>query len=100
MFDDVVQSLDSRRVELGLTKAELARRADMPAAAVRRLFSQQQKNPTLSTLIAIADALNLRVAASADDGLTFGERSSYPREELSGVTGGRSRASETRRRTA
>jgi transcriptional regulator with XRE-family HTH domain len=68
MFDDVVHSLDSRRVELGLTKAELARRADMPAAAVRRLFSQQQKNPTLSTLIAIADALNLRVAASVDDG--------------------------------
>ena len=100
MFDDVVQSLDSRRVELGLTKADLARRADMPAAAVRRLFSQQQKNPTLSTLIAIADALNLRVAASADDGLTFGEGSNHLREELSGVTGGRSRASETRRRTA
>jgi transcriptional regulator with XRE-family HTH domain len=68
MFDDVVHSLDARRVELGFTKAELARRADMPPAAVRRLFSQQQKNPTLTTLMAIADALDLRVTASAVDG--------------------------------
>ena len=100
MFDDVVHSLDSRRVELGLTKAELARRADMPPAAVRRLFSQQQKNPTLSTLVAIADALNLHVTASADDGLELGETSHRLHNESSGATGGGSRASETRRRTA
>lgn len=100
MFDDVVRALDSRRVDLGLTKAELARRADMPPAAVRRLFSQQQKNPTLSTLVAIADALNLRVTASIDNGLKLDEASNHPREALTGVTGGRSRASETRRRTA
>jgi transcriptional regulator with XRE-family HTH domain len=61
MFDGVVSALDSRRVELGLTKAELANRADMPPAVVRRLFSQQHKNPTLTTLIAIADALDLAI---------------------------------------
>jgi len=59
MFDDVVRSLDARREELGMTKAELARRADMPSAVIRRLFSQQHKNPTLTSLVAIADALEL-----------------------------------------
>ena len=100
MFDEVMHALDSRRVDLGLTKAELARRADMPPAAVRRLFSQQQKNPTLSSLVAIADGLNLRVIASIDDGIKLGEASNHPREELTEVTGGLSRAPETRRRTA
>jgi len=65
MFDDVVRALDVRRQELGLTKADLAVRANMPAAAVRRLFSQQQKNPTLVTLVAIADALDLSISVKA-----------------------------------
>jgi DNA-binding phage protein len=64
MFD-VVRSLDARRQELGLTKADIAVRANMPAAAVRRLFSQQQKNPTLITLVAIADALDLSIPVKA-----------------------------------
>jgi DNA-binding phage protein len=62
MFDDVVSALDARRRELGLTKADVANRANMPPAAVRRLFSQQRKNPTLTTLVAIADALSLSVS--------------------------------------
>ena len=62
MFDDVVLSLDSRREELGMTKAELARRSDLPPAAIRRLFSQRHKNPTLTTLAAIAEALDLRLS--------------------------------------
>jgi hypothetical protein len=72
----------------------------MPPAAVRRLFSQQQKNPTLSTLVAIADALNLCFTASMDDAINLDEASNNPRKKLTGVTEGRSRASETRRRTA
>ena len=64
MFDDVVRSLDARREELGITKAELARRADMPPAVIRRLFSQQHKNPTLTSLVAIAEALDLRVCVA------------------------------------
>jgi transcriptional regulator with XRE-family HTH domain len=63
MFDDLVRSLDTRRQELGLTKADLAQRSKLPPAAVRRLFSQQHKNPTLTTLVAIADALDVRVCA-------------------------------------
>ncbi len=62
-FDAVINSFDARRRELGMTKAELARRSELPPAAVRRLFSQQRKNPTLTTLAAIADALGLAVVA-------------------------------------
>ena len=69
MFDDVVRSLEARREELGMTKAELARRADMPPAVIRRLFSQQHKNPTLASLAAIADALELKICVAPGESL-------------------------------
>ncbi|MGH9303770.1 MAG: helix-turn-helix domain-containing protein [Acidimicrobiales bacterium] len=102
MFDDVVRSLDARRLELGLTKADVAARANMPSAAVRRLFSQQQKNPTLVTLVAIADALDLHISVMPRKEVS--ERSTAPvprhRSVSGSVTEAPSRTSETRRRTA
>ncbi len=62
-FDQVIRALDERRVELDLSKAELARRADMPPDAVRRLFASGPSNPTLRTLTAIAETLGLEIAA-------------------------------------
>lgn len=67
MFDEVIERLDRERRNLNLTKADLARRADLPAEAVRRLFSQQHKNPTLTTLIAIADALDSAITVTVSD---------------------------------
>ncbi len=58
-IDRLVQALDDRREELGLTKAELARRAELAPEAVRRLFSVDSPNPTIGTLTALADALGL-----------------------------------------
>lgn len=101
MFDDVVRSLEARRQELGMTKAELARRADMPPAVIRRLFSQQHKNPTLTSLAAIADALELTICVAPGGSL--------PRLSISTENGAHSpeasisapsRAYGTRRRTA
>ncbi|MEO8694326.1 MAG: helix-turn-helix transcriptional regulator [Acidimicrobiales bacterium] len=60
--DALVQSLDARREEMGLTKAELARRADLAPEAVRRLFSVHSPNPTVTTLIALADALEVELS--------------------------------------
>lgn len=57
--DALVRALDDRREALGLTKAELARRADLAPEAVRRLFSVDSPNPTAITLAALADALDL-----------------------------------------
>ena len=59
--DALVQAVDERREQLGLTKAELARRADLAPEVVRRLFSIDAPNPTISTLIALADALDLEL---------------------------------------
>lgn len=59
IFDNLMRALDARREELAITKAALARRAGMTPEAVRRLFSSKEINPTLSTLAALADALEL-----------------------------------------
>ena len=59
--DAIVRSLDARRQAEGLTKAELARRAHLPAEAVRRLFSADRANPTLGTIAALAGALDVEL---------------------------------------
>ncbi len=102
MFDNVVRSLDARRQELGLTKADVANRANMPPAAVRRLFSQQQKNPTLTTLVAIADALNLHISVLPREDVAKRLSTSSPRppDPPASTTEAPSGTSETRRRTA
>jgi ribosome-binding protein aMBF1 (putative translation factor) len=62
-IDDLVRSIDSRREALGLSKAELARRAGLPAEAVRRLFTMRSPNPTATTLVALTQALELDLVA-------------------------------------
>lgn len=50
----------------GLTKADLARRVGMQPAAIRRIFGKNNDhNPTLSTLSAVADALGCEVRFEA-----------------------------------
>ena len=62
-IDDLVHALDERRNTLGLSKAELARRAGIAPEVIRRLFSANSPNPTIATLTAIADSLGLVVVA-------------------------------------
>jgi DNA-binding phage protein len=85
--DRVIRVLDERREQLSLSKAELARRAQMPPEAVRRLFSAERPNPTLQTLAAIAEALDLDLTPARRPGAARATRA-------------RSGASGTRRRTA
>jgi DNA-binding phage protein len=89
-IDRVIRALDERREELKLSKAELARRAEMPPEAVRRLFSAERPNPTLHTLAAIAEALGLELMPA--------EKTSQ-RRSASRASRARSAASGTRRRT-
>jgi DNA-binding XRE family transcriptional regulator len=84
--DAVIRALDERRAELSFTKAELARRAGVKPEAVRRLFSAETPNPTLNTLVALAEALDLELRPQPRRGAT--------------ANGARSAASRTRRRTA
>lgn len=62
-IDNLVRSIDARREALGLSKAELARRAGLPPEAVRRLFTMRSPNPTATTLFAMARALELDLVA-------------------------------------
>ncbi len=67
-IDAVMRALDARREELSISKADLARRAGIKPAAVRRLFSTELHNPTLATIIALADALELDVVPTRRKG--------------------------------
>lgn len=58
--DAVVNGLDQLRERAGMSKAELARRIGKDPASVRRLFSAEV-NPELTTVAAIADALDAEV---------------------------------------
>jgi ribosome-binding protein aMBF1 (putative translation factor) len=60
--DDIIRTLDELRVEMGVSKAELARRIDRNASSIRRLFTAQQARPELPLIAEIAEALGLRIA--------------------------------------
>jgi ribosome-binding protein aMBF1 (putative translation factor) len=55
--DAVIRALDALRIDLGMSKAELARRVNRNASSVRRLFSAGQARPELPLIVALADAL-------------------------------------------
>lgn len=59
--DQVIRTLDALRIELGVSKAELARRIDRNPSSIRRLFTAHQARPELPLVAAIADALGAEV---------------------------------------
>ena len=65
--DAVIRQLDALRADLGLSKAELARRVNRNASSVRRLFTASQVRPELPLIVALTDALGaeLRVVHRA-----------------------------------
>ena len=65
---ELVRSIDARREALRLSKAELARRAGLPPEAVRRLLTMRSPNPTATTLVALARALELDLVAEPRTG--------------------------------
>lgn len=60
-FDDVVDVIRDRLDELGWTLEELASRAGLNAASLRRLLTSSSANPTFATTMSIAGALGLRI---------------------------------------
>lgn len=62
-IDELVRKLDAERAAQKMSKADLAREMGMAPEAIRRLFSADQPNPTMKTVVAAADALGLRVTA-------------------------------------
>ena len=60
-IDAVINALDVLRIDLGVSKAELARRVGRNASSVRRLFTASGSRPELSLIVALADALDAEV---------------------------------------
>jgi len=59
--DRVVADVEARRVELGLTKADLARLVGRRPESIRRLLSGGIVNPTLMTVSEMATALGMEI---------------------------------------
>jgi DNA-binding phage protein len=60
-IDAVIQALDTLRIDLGMSKAELARRVGRNASSVRRLFSSNGARPELLLIVSLADALDAEI---------------------------------------
>ena len=58
----LIARFDHAREVAGLTKAELARRAHYQPEAVRRILTDDRANPTMATLVRLADALGMELA--------------------------------------
>lgn len=64
-IDRIIRALDDERERQGLTKVELARVTNKRAEFVRRLFTSDSPNPTLETVVDVAQALGLEVTLTA-----------------------------------
>jgi ribosome-binding protein aMBF1 (putative translation factor) len=60
-IDRIVRALDDARVELGMSKSELASLISAKPEIVRRLFTSKAPNPTLSTVVKLAEALGMKL---------------------------------------
>lgn len=58
--DSLPQIIKDRRVELGLSASELARRAGVQKSTISRLEAGERQTPKVDILIAIAKVLGLR----------------------------------------
>jgi DNA-binding phage protein len=58
----LLRTLDEVRDKQHLSKAELARSIDAKPEMLRRLFTADAANPTLSTVVRVASALGYRIA--------------------------------------
>ena len=59
--DGLIRCLDEARIQTGISKAELARRISAKPEIVRRLFTAEGANPTLSTVLRLVVALGYRL---------------------------------------
>jgi DNA-binding phage protein len=57
----ILQQIESARASEGISKAELAQRAGMNPASIRRLLTSETANPTIKTMLGVFDALGLEV---------------------------------------
>jgi DNA-binding phage protein len=59
--DALIRALDEARLLAGVSKADLARQVEARPEVVRRLFTADESNPTLATVLKLADALGFHL---------------------------------------
>lgn len=59
--DALIRTLDKARLLAGVSKADLARQIAARPEIVRRLFTADDANPTLATVLKLADALGFHL---------------------------------------
>lgn len=59
--DQIVRALDAARIDAGISKAELARAISAKPEIVRRLLTSAASNPTLATVVKLAEALGRKL---------------------------------------
>jgi DNA-binding phage protein len=59
--DTLIRALDKARLLVGVSKADLARQIEARPEIVRRLFTADNANPTLATVLKLADALGFHL---------------------------------------
>lgn len=59
--DQLLRSLDAARIDAGISKAELARAISAKPEIVRRLLTSPASNPTLATVVKLAEAVGRRL---------------------------------------
>jgi DNA-binding phage protein len=59
--DDLIRLIDAERVDLGMSKADLARKVSTTPAAMRRLLTSGEANPTITTVLDVLAAVGLRL---------------------------------------
>ena len=62
--DRIVREIDRARRQLGMTKAELGRAAGIRPELVRRLFTSEEPNPTLETVMRVMQPVGLKLVVA------------------------------------
>jgi ribosome-binding protein aMBF1 (putative translation factor) len=96
--DRIVRALDEARVEVGMSKAELARRISTTPEVVRRLLTEEHANPTIATVVKLANVLGLHLELVSDRSPATQKRSRQ--RHVSTIRGTRERNSAPRARTS
>jgi DNA-binding phage protein len=86
--DALVRALDAARIDVGLSKADLARKVATSPEALRRLFTADHANPTLATFVKLAAALGYQVSLMPNRG---GVAAARPRKQSSRTAAASSR---------
>ena len=61
LIDTILSHIETRREELGLSKADLARLVGARPESIRRLLSARNSNPTLFTVTKLASVLGMQL---------------------------------------